>query len=170
MAIHSALLIRRVTFGGRQPLIALAVVLVVLAFPPNTYEALAKAAPQATAVLDVEALTEPDLGAAQVSIIPQGAELELTGEVAPGFLRVYYDGQPVWVPAQYLSLGVRPGIDTAVTNQDTPLLDAPMREAAVLETVLAGQAVILTGATVDGYDAASYEGTGGWLNERDISR
>lgn len=170
MAIHSGLRIRCITIGGRKSLVALAIALVILAFPPNIYEASAKAAPQATAVLDVEALTEPDLGATRVTTVPQDTELELTGEAAPGYLRVYYDGQPVWVPAQYLSLGVRPGIDTAVAIRDTPLLDAPMREAAELETVVMGQAVILTGASVDGYDAASYEGTGGWLNERDISR
>lgn len=170
MAIHSTLPIRPVTFGGCRPVIALFIALFVLAFTTNTFEASAKAPPLATAVLDTEALVAPDYDAAQVAVIPQGAEVELTGEAARGFLGVYYDGQPVWVPAQYLSLGVRPGVDTAVAIQDTPLLDAPMREAAVLETVLAGQAVILTGASVDGYDAASHDGTGGWLNERDISR
>jgi hypothetical protein len=35
---------------------------------------------------------------------------------------------------------------------------------------MAGEAVILTGAHVDGYDAASHDGTGGWLDERDLSR
>jgi hypothetical protein len=170
LAIHSAFLIRIARFGGRQPLIALAIAIAAVAFPPNSNEAVAKAPPQATTVLEVEALADPDLGATRVAIIPQDTELELTGEAAPGFLRVYYDGQPVWVPAQYLSLGIRPGIDTAVAIQDTPLLDAPTREATVLETVLAGQAVILTGASVDGYDAASHDGTGGWLNERDISK
>jgi hypothetical protein len=45
-------------------------------------------------------------------VLPKGAEVELTGEAAPGFLGVYYDGQTVWVPAQYFSLGDRPGIDT----------------------------------------------------------
>jgi hypothetical protein len=83
---------------------------------------------------------------------------------------VYYDDQTVWVPAQYLSLGVRPGIDTAVTVADTPLLDAPMPDASVLENVPEGRAVILTGARVDGYDAAAYAGTGGWIDERDLSR
>ncbi|HEX2280505.1 MAG TPA: hypothetical protein VHG52_01960 [Thermomicrobiales bacterium] len=83
---------------------------------------------------------------------------------------MYYDGEAVWVPVQYLSLGDRPGIDTATTATDTPLLDAPMSDASVLEIILEGQAVILTGATVDGYDAAAYDGTGGWIDERDLSR
>ena len=57
-----------------------------------------------------------------------------------------------------------------MTVADTPLLDAPMRDASVLEIFLEGQAVILTGASVDGYDAAAHEGTGGWIDERDLSR
>jgi hypothetical protein len=57
-----------------------------------------------------------------------------------------------------------------VTVADSPLLDAPMRDASVLEIILEGKAVILTGASVDGYDAASYDGAGGWIDERDLSR
>ena len=150
----------------------MAVTLVCLtwAFAPVTLIATAKAPPQATAVLDVTAHDAPNHGAAQIAVIPQGTEIELTGEAEPGFLAVYYDGQTVWVPAQYLSLGVRPGIDTAVAVEDTPLLDAPMREAAVLETVPEGGAVILTGASVDGYGAAAYDGTGGWILGRDLAR
>lgn len=170
MAIHFTLPIRPVTFGGRRPVIALFVSLFVLAFTTNAFEASAKAPPLVTAVLDTEALAAPDYGAAQVAVIPQGAEVELTGEAAPGFLGVYYDGQPVWVPAQFLSLGVRAGVDTAVAIEDTPLLDAPMREATVVETVPEGQTVILTGASVDGYDAASHEGSGGWILERALRR
>jgi hypothetical protein len=30
--------------------------------------------------------------------------------------------------------------------------------------------VILTGASVDGYDAAAHDGAGGWVDERDLSR
>jgi hypothetical protein len=140
------------------------------AFTAVAYTASAKAPPLATAVLGAEALVAPDYGAAPVAAIPQGAEVELTGEAAPGFLGVYYDGQTAWVPAQYLSLGDRPGIDTGVTVADTPLLDAPVPDASVRETILEGQAVILTGASVGGYDAASYDGAGGWIDERDLSR
>ena len=148
-----------------------ALVLLVVAVSALTAQnASAKAPPLATAVLNADALAAPDYDAAQVAVIPQGAEVELTGEAAPGFLAVYYDGQVVWVPAQYLSLGVRPGINTGVTVADTPLLDAPMPDASVLEIILEGETVILTGANVDGYDAASYDGAGGWLDERDLSR
>jgi hypothetical protein len=156
--------------GGLRRFCATALLLVVALCTPIAQNASAKAPPLATTVLSAEALEAPDYDAARVAMIPQGAEVELTGEAAPGFLRVYYDGQVVWVPAQYLSLGVRPGVDTGVTVADTPLLDAPMRDASVLEIILEGEAVILTGANVDGYDAASHDGTGGWLDERDLSR
>jgi hypothetical protein len=156
--------------GGSQLVGALALLLVVAVFAPIAQTASAKAPPLATTVLNAEALAAPDYNAAPVAVIPQGAEVELTGEAAPGFLSVYYDGAVVWVPAQYLSLGVRPGIDTAMTVADTPLLDAPMRDASVLEIILEGEAVILTGASVDGYDAASHDGAGGWIDERDLSR
>ena len=93
-------------------------------------------------------------------MIHQGAEVELARIAAPGFLTVYYDGQDDWVPWQDLSLGVRPSIDTGVTIADTQVLDAPMRDASVLGIIRDGQAVILTGARVDGYDAASHDGSG----------
>jgi hypothetical protein len=151
-------------------LCALAMAVVIATFGPIADDALAKAPPLARIVLDAEALAAPDYGAVRVAVIRQGAEVELTGEAAPGFLGVYYDGEAVWVPAQYLSLGVRPGIETGVTVADTPLPDAPMPDASVREIILDGQAVILTGASVDGYDAASHDVAGGWIDERDLSR
>ncbi len=170
MATRFLLPIRSLARGGLRLLCALALLFVIAVFAPIAQDASAKAPPLATTVLDAEALAAPDYDAAPVAVIPQGAEVELTGEAAPGFLGVYYDGQAVWVPAQYLSLGDRPGIDTGVTVADSPLLDAPMRDASVLEIILEGEAVILTGASVDGYDAASHDGAGGWIDERDLSR
>jgi hypothetical protein len=170
LASRFVMLIRSLPRGRSRPLCALVLALVFGACAPIAHDAAAKAPPQATIVLDAEALVAPGYDAAPVAVIPQGTDVELTGEAAPGFLGVYYDGQTIWVPAQYLSLGVRPGIDTGVTVADTPLLDAPMRDASVLEILREGQAVILTGASVDGYDAAAHEGTGGWIDERDLSR
>ncbi len=168
MVTRFMLPIRSLAHGGLRLSGALALLLVSV-FAPIAQNASAKAPPLATTVLNAEALAAPGYDAARVAVIPQGAEVELTGEAAPGFLGVYYDDQVVWVPAQYLSLGVRPGIDTSVTVADTPLLDAPMRDASVLEIIMAGEAVILTGASVDGYDAASHDGAGGWIHERDLS-
>jgi hypothetical protein len=153
-----------------RPLCALALVILLSVYAPVAHDALAKAPPLATTVIDAKALTAPDYDAAPVTVIPQGTEVELTGDAAPGFLGVYNVDEAVWVPAQVLSLGDRPGIDTGVTVADTPLLEAPMPDAPVREIVLEGQAVILTSASVDGYDAAAHDGSGGWIDERDLSR
>jgi hypothetical protein len=147
-----------------------ALTVLLLAFASPAPEAAAKAPPLATTVFEVNAFAAPDYNAAVVVVFPADTEVELTGNAAPGFLGVLYEGQEVFVPAQYLSLGTRPGIDTAVAVEDAPLLDAPMRDANVQITVPEGQTVILTGATVDGYDAASYDGTGGWMDRRDLAR
>lgn len=132
--------------------------------------ALAKAPPLATTILPVDAVEVPTLGAAILTSLPAGAEVELTGTAAPGYVQIYYDNNPVWVPAQYLSVSQRPGIDTAVTIEELSLLDAPMADATVLGVVPTGDTVILTGASLDGYDGASHEGFGGWLEERGLAR
>jgi hypothetical protein len=155
-------------FSIRALTIAIATLL--LTFSPAVREAAAKAPPHATTIFPVEITAAPAMDAAVIGIAPAGLELELTGDAAPGYIAVYYDGEPAWVPAQYLSLGDRPGIDTAVAVTDTPLLDAPMREAVELGVVPEGGTVILTGAAVDGYDAASYESIGGWIDDRDLAR
>ncbi len=147
--------------------LAIAIFLACLAVAPDTS---AKAPPLAMTILDTNAYEAPAHDAIVVARIPADSEVELTGDAAPGFLEVYYDGEPVFVPAQYLSLGVRPGIDTAVAVEDTPLLEAPMRDADVQLTVAEGQTVILTGASVDGYNAASFQGAGGWIDARALAR
>ena len=170
MGTRCVLCIHSLARAGWRPFSALVLTLIIAVIAAIPHDASAKAPPLATAVFDAEALAAPDYDAAPAAVIPQGAEVELTGDVAPGFLGEYYDGEAVWVPAQYLATGVRPGIDTGVTVADTPLLDAPVRDASVLEIILEGQAVILTGASVDGYDAAAHDGAGGWVDERDLSR
>jgi uncharacterized protein YgiM (DUF1202 family) len=163
----------RITIAPRtkhslHPLIAGAIALPLACLAAG--EASAKAPPLATTVFDAEARSAPGLDAEVVAVIPSGTEVELTGEAAPGYLAINDANDVVWVPAQYLALSDRPGIDTAVTVVDTELLDAPMRDAGVLGTVPEGEAVILTGATLDGYDASSYEGVGGWIQDRDLTR
>ena len=165
-----ALPIRSRRYGRGRLLCPLAMAIAVAALAPVADSVSANAPPVAKTVRCTQAPLAPGYDAGPVAVDPRGAEVELTGEVAPGFLGVYYDGRAVWVPAQYLTLGARPGIDTKVSVTDTPLLGAPMRGASVLEIIQEGQAVVLTEASVDGFDAVSYDGAGGWINERDLSR
>lgn len=154
--------------GPRGLLVGLALLLATLG--PGSLDALASAPPFVTATIDAGVYATPDFISEPIGTIPAGADIEITGNAAPGFLEVYYGGGTAWVPSQYLSLGVRPGIDTATTVRDTPLIDAPMPEANVLAIVPADETVILTGASVNGYDAAAHDGVGGWINEGDIAR
>jgi hypothetical protein len=131
--------------------------------------AVAKAPPHATTLVTVDAVAAPEPGEA-IATIPADTEVELTGDAAPGFLAINYDDQILWVPARFLSLGNRPGIDTAVAISDIPILDAPMPDARKLGVVPQGETVILTGARVGDYEAGSYDGTGGWLARKDLER
>jgi hypothetical protein len=54
-------------------------------------------------------------------------------------------------------------IDTAPVILDARLRAAPTNDGEILGLVQAGSTVILTGASVDGFLAASFVGTGGWL-------
>lgn len=150
--------------------LALASVLVLFLFPASAAHTLARAAPLATAVFDAEIYATPDWTSAPIGVLPAGSEVQLSGGAAPGFIGLLFGNGEAWVAAQYLAIGDRPGIDTAVALVDTPLLDAPMRDANVVANVPEGSGLILTGASVGGYDAASHDGAGGWVNGRDIAQ
>lgn len=166
MIAHSAC---RTTLNGiRAALIAVAVLL--LTITSGQQDTAAKAPPLAVALVDTHVYATPDVFGPSLGIMPGGLQVELTGEAAPGFIAVYYAGEVVWVPAHFLSVSDRPGIDTAVALVDTALLEAPRPEAGVVTEVPEGAAVILTGASVGGYDAASYDGAGGWLDAGDIAQ
>lgn len=130
----------------------------------------AKAPPHATTIVETGVFSTPDLTGDQIGTVEPGSELELTGEAAPGFLEVIYGGAEAWIPSTNLTTGVRPGIETAMAVVDAPLTNAPIRDSGIVGYVPEGESVILTGATVDGYYAASYNGTGGWISGRDIAR
>lgn len=130
----------------------------------------AKAPPHATTLVATGVFSTPDLTGEQIGTLDPGTELELTGSAAPGFLGVIYGEGEAWVPSTNLTTGVRPGIETAVAIVDAPLTDAPRRDSGIVSYVPEGESVILTGAAVDGYYAASYNGTGGWISGRDIAR
>jgi hypothetical protein len=130
----------------------------------------AKAPPHATSIVTTGVFSTPDLTGDQIGTVAPGAELELTGNAAPGFLGVVYGEGEAWIPSTNLTTGVRPGVDTAIAVVETALTDAPIRESGIVSYVPEGESVILTGASVDGFYAASYNGTGGWISGRDIAR
>lgn len=130
----------------------------------------AKAPPHATTIVTTGVFSTPEMTGDQIGTVGPGAELELTGNAAPGFLGVIYGEGEAWIPSTNLTTGVRPGIETAMAVVETPLTEAPRRDSGIVSYVPEGESVILTGAAVDGFYAASYNGAGGWISGRDIAR
>jgi hypothetical protein len=130
----------------------------------------AKAPPHATTLVATGVFATPDSTGDQIGTVGPGTELELTGNAAPGFLGVVFGEGEAWIPSTSLTTGVRPGVETAMAVVDAPLTDAPRRDSGIVSYVPEGESVILTGASVDGFFAASYNGAGGWISGRDIAR
>jgi hypothetical protein len=144
----------------RRPLGALAIVLVLilgtlLAAPA----ALAHAPALATTTANVALYEVPSADAPVLAELPAGTEIELTGAAEGDFLEATFDSQLGWTRVETLD-GM---IDTAPVVVDASLRAAPNNDGAILGAVQAGSTVILTGASVDGFLAASFHGTGGWL-------
>lgn len=145
-------------------------VLIFLSISSVAQVAHAAAPPLAVTITDVTVFASADSESEHVGFLPGGSTVELTGESAPGFIAIVTDEISGWVPADQLSASGRPGIETAVTVVETPLLEAPFPDAGVIESITRGESVMLTGAAVGEYDAASRNGAGGWIDRLDILR
>jgi uncharacterized protein YraI len=146
--------------ASRRPLRALAIVLaLILSALLAAPAALAHAPALATTTADIALYQAPSADAPVLAELPAGTEIELTGAAEGQFLEATFDGQLGWTRVDALD-GT---IDTAPVVADASLRAAPNDDGAILGAVPAGSTVILTGASVDGYLAASVDGTGGWL-------
>ena len=121
--------------------------------------ALAHAPALATTTANIALYEAPSAEAPVLAELPAGTEIELTGAAEGQFLEATFDGQLGWTRVDALD-GT---IDTAPVVADASLRAAPNDDGAILGAVPAGSTVILTGASVDGFLAASVDGTGGWL-------
>ena len=128
--------------------------------------ALAWAPGLATATTDVALYAEPTVDASVLTVVPAGATVELTGDAAGDFVQVALEGQHGWADAAHLDAR---GLDTATVVGDASLRAEPHPDAAVLGVAPAGSTILLTGAVVDGYVAASFGGTGGWVTAASLS-
>jgi hypothetical protein len=143
-----------------RPLRALAIVLAfILSVLLATPAALAHAPALATTTANVALYEAPSADAPVLAELPAGTEIELTGAAEGDFLEATFDGQLGWTRVDRLD----GKFDTAPVVVDASLRAAPNNDGAILGAVQAGSTVILTGASVDGYLAASFDGTGGWL-------
>jgi hypothetical protein len=145
---------------ARRPLrtIAIAVAFILAAVLGGT-TALAHAPAMVTASSDVPLLAAPSDDASVLAVLPAGSEVELTGEADGDYLEISSEGQTGWAGVDSFDRW----LDTASVTADATLLAAPTADGEVLGAVQAGSTVILTGASVDGFLAASFDGSGGWL-------
>ena len=151
---------------GRQAValvIGAVLLLAALATAPAT---LAHAPALAVATVDAPLLAAPTADAAVVGTIPGGTEVELTGVAAGDYLEIFTGGSQGWVVVDLLDDG---RLDTATASLDTPMRAAAHADAEVLGVVPSGGTVILTGAAVDGYVAASFDGIGGWVEAQALT-
>jgi SH3 domain-containing protein len=143
-----------------RPLRALAIVLaLILGALLGGPAALAHGPALATTTANVALYEAPSADAPVLAELPAGTEIELTGAAEGDFLEATFDGELGWTRVDSLD-GT---FDTAPVVLDASLRAAPNNEGAILGAVRAGSTVILTGASVDGFLAASFDGTGGWL-------
>ena len=130
--------------------------------------ATAEAPGLATVAAETPLLSEPDAAATVLVSLRPGSQVVLSGSAAPGYLQVMGDGEFGWVDADDLAFGDRVGIPLEDADEEAQILAAPLPRAEVLGTVPPGGVVILTGADVGGFVAASYEGIGGWVSEASL--
>jgi hypothetical protein len=146
--------------SGWRPMCALATALVLISVALLASPAALADAPGLGTTTAAVALHEAPGGDAPVlAELSAGTEVELTGAAEGEFLEVTSGGLLGWMRVDSLD----GEIDTALVVVDASLRAAPNDDGAILGAVQAGRTVILTGASVDGYLAASFGGTGGWL-------
>ena len=130
---------------------------------------LAEAPPLAIVPYDVQVTNTPRPDSRVIGGIPADTQVELTGRAAPGFIEIYWNGQTAWIPAAYLEVSHKLGMQTATAATDLTIRTAPDPNGEARGTVPAGETIILTGAHLNGYAAMSYNGTGGWVPESGLA-
>lgn len=145
----------------RRPLVAVLVgLMLVVGALLSAAPSLAHAPAQASTTTDLNLRSAPSVDAPVLSVLPFGATLELTGNANGTWVEVLHGGQLGWALAAFVDAG---GVQPAVMTGDAPLLLAPSPDAAALRLLPAGTTLLVTGATVEGFIAVSFDGLGGWI-------
>lgn len=97
-------------------------------------------------------------------VMPEGAEVALTGDQANGFYGVEFDGESGWASADYLDLdgGSAPASDRAVVDSALNLRNGPSTGDDVLAVMPGGAEVAVNGAAENGFYPVSFNGQEGW--------
>lgn len=149
--------------------VALAVITLLFCGALLTAPVAAKAPALAMVASDTPMLVTPDEHAPVIRMLTRGMQVELTGSASAGHLQIIVNDEYGWASAQALAISNQIGIPLATAVAETPILAAPLPDAATLGVVPPGGAVILLGANVGIYTSGSYEGVGGWLLESNLN-
>lgn len=115
----------------------------------------------AVAVVDAAVRADPATGSPVIDALAAGETVDLTGSAATGFLEIVVEGGAGWVPVDLLDAG---GLTLGTLAVEAPLRAEPFADGAPVRSLPAGGTVLLTGAERDGFLAAAFEGTAGWLS------
>jgi len=154
---------------GPYRLIALATILS-LAFGGLATLPAAVDAAGATTTSALNLRSGPGTSFGVISVIPEGAAVEVTGDPQAGFYPVTYRGNSGFASGDYLSIGGGGGGGTTggptgtryVVDGALNLRSGPSTSDSVITVLRNGAAVELTGEGANGFAKVTYNGTAGW--------
>lgn len=120
----------------------------------------------------------PSTGNSVVTVMPDGAQVSLTGESSGGFLSVTYNGSAGWAFADYLSSSAGSGDtsgsgstavgDTVVSTMRTTtrlnMRSGPGTNYGIITTLVNGATVEIMGSAQGGFYPVRYGGNKGWMS------
>lgn len=140
--------------------------LVALSGPLAIQPALASAPPLATVTTSADLFATSDPASPVLTRLVAGAEVTLTGTAAGDLLEIIAGDYHGWIGVDDLDDG---RFDTAQLALDANLHGSARADGEILQQVPFGSTVTLTGASLDGYLAATYGGVGGWISAGALS-
>ncbi|CAN5806978.1 hypothetical protein BH20CHL4_BH20CHL4_07170 [soil metagenome] len=129
--------------------------------PTNTPQATASLPPTATVLTALNLRSGAGTNFPVITIMPQGATVQLLGETQSGFARVKYASYDGWAYASYLDMPGAPD-NSARTTALLNLRTGAGPSYLVILVMPSGAAVTITGEIQNGYMPVTYQGTAGW--------
>jgi uncharacterized protein YraI len=146
--------------GRLRAVLVLALALLLTSAPGVRAEAPALA----VALTELELRVGPGDHYPVLAVLPAGAETVLTGLAEDGYVQITSEQVTGWAVADHLDAGHRTdGVRLAMATVDVAMRTEPAPEGQVRQLVPIGGWLIVTGAVVGDYTAASYNGLGGWV-------
>ena len=115
----------------------------------------------------------PSLGAAVLTVMPDGGRVAITGAAQSGFAPVAYGGLSGWASTDFLLVDGQtapepvapdpgPSQGTTSVTETLNLRAAPNTTSAILAVMPAGATLAITGTAQQGFLPVNYDGVAGW--------